>query len=445
MNIIQAIPQQYHKMLLKVPSILNRSQRRITALYVSHDKLKNNYRLLRPANDYKQLASYKEIEKNIQRRCLLIDTDAKVLFKHWISLKGEEKKRGNTIDRVNHWASKIESEQNGDKDENKLDEYHEKSKKAAQDLCDGDHRIAEIEIILNKGYLSLPNHILHSTPDNDHIHFEYGKRPDADSQHHLEYLNLIDYRNKAMVYQMGDAAKFDLQLPFHAMNYFRKNGYSTFSNPDFVRTALIEAATCPLDNVYEVDEQLHEDCTNRIHLAGKGSPLSYLGSMAINQVKKDDLPLKCVSTGKIYKRQNENDFGLYQAEQSTGVSISILNTKQNIENELHTAIDLISNLYKSLDVHFRVVYLSPKQLQPAECFAVRYEMYSPHFKQYLEVGRLGHFSDFLCKRLQFKLEDTKKKMIAVRPHVLAGNILNVTNIIGIMLETNGSVHCADVH
>lgn len=426
-------------MLLKVINCVYCSRRGIQALYVARDNMQNNVRVHRPRVDYKQLADHNRIKSNFDCRRLKLDMNLDELCNDLKSLKKEQKTRKHTINRVVHWERMIDAETAVDaKCEQKLTDYQQRLQKARQDLRIGEDRIADYEHRLSLACLALPNDIASLTPSEDRVHLTHGRKPDADpGRCHLDYPDAIDIRDNAMIYLLGDAARFDLQFPLQCVDYFLKNDFTAIRGPDFLRTSMAEAATVALDGVFEVDDGMDDGCTNRLHLVGCGSALSYLGLLAQNFIAAGSLPMRFVTSGRAYRRPAALEPSLYNAAQSTDVSILISDTKEHIETELHNTIDLIAAIYKSLDLHYRLVYLSAPQLYPAECFAVRVEMYSPHRRRYVETGRLSHFGDFVSNRLVFQLVKARPKDTAAMPHMIGGNILNVTNVIAIMLESYG--------
>lgn len=430
-------------MLLKAINCVYCSRRGVRALYVARDNMQNNVQVHRPKVDYKQLADHIRIKNNFECRRLKLDMNLDELCNDVALLKKEQKMRKHTINRLVHWQRMIDAETAADaKCEQKLAEYQQRLQRARQDHRIGEDRIADYEDRLSLACLALPNDIAELTPSEDRVHLTHGQKPDADpGRCHLDYPDAIDIRDNATIYLLGDAARFDLQFPLQCVDYFLQNDFTAVRGPDFLRTSMVEAATVALEGVFEVDdESMHDDCTNRLHLVGCGSALSYMGLLAGTHVAAGSLPMRFVTSGRAYRRPAALEPSLYNAAQSTDVSILISDTKQHVETELHNTIDLIAAIYKSLDLHFRLVYLSAPQLYPAECFAVRVEMYSPHRRRYVETGRLSHFGDFVSNRLVFQLEKARRNDPAAMPHMIGGNILNVTNVIAIMLEScSGSI------
>lgn len=404
--------------------------------------MKNNTRTLRPKIEYTQLFDHSRIKENLERRQLAVNLNLEDLCADLKSLKKVRKTRKNTLDRLRHWENKIGTESSATtRCEQKLSEYQQRLQKAQDDLDTGENQIADIEDRLSLACLSLPNDIAMLTPAEDRVQLTYGQKIDANQgRSHLDYANAIDFRNNGMVYLLGDAAKFDLQFPLQCVDYLCQNDFMTIRGPDFAKTALIEAAAKPLDGAFEIDEQIHDDCKNRLHLVGCGSIISHLGLLAKHGIAATSLPMRLVTSGRVYKQSESIESSLYNAVQSTEISVLIAQSRKHVDTELHDTIELITAIYKSLDLHFRIVNLSAPQLYPAECFAIRFEVYSPHRKRYIETGRLSHFGNFLSSRLAFQLERANVKDHAILPHMIGGNILNVTNVIAIMLETyDGSI------
>lgn len=426
---------------------MNLHRRLFQALHVNRQDIENNLRVLRPKLDYKnRLADRNELDTNIMRRDLSASINIDDLYEKWNVYKSELKKKRGILARIDHWNNMLSKEHtmvsSTNENEKNLIDYRQRLKNALSDL----DRIENAEDPLAQSFLILPNKISEQTPDREHIQMNFGEKSIHDFGHHLQYEHLIEYHENTIHYLMGDAAKFDFLFTLNCIEYFQQNNYTLFSNPDFIKTALIEAAAISLNNVFQLDEQFHEQCTNLLHLVGKGSMMSYLGFAAKYKINRSVLPVRFVSSGKIYKPITKNNFGLFETMQSTAVEIFLAGTKEQIENEFDKVLKQICHIFESQNIHFRVVYLPANRLQLAECFSASIEMFSPHLKKYIEIGRLSNYSDFLSKRIMFRLDKDDQDNVMHMMHVLSGTVCNVTKLLAIILETNdGSIPNSVIH
>lgn len=427
-------------MLRKFVSLVKTPRRFVHALYITGDKAISNVLVLTPLLEYdKRLANRNEIVNNIERRRLSNVIDVNNLYALWEenqemqAKRLELERRRSQVSRLRHSTSKLPATESRDK---AVEQYDSEGQSLRNELKSIRNDLYKVEGEFINQFLALPNHIHKDTPDEASVVSVFKEAPTKQSEHHLTDETQIDYYNETAFYLKNDAAQFDLYFPMNCIDYLRSRGFVHFSNPDFARTLIVEGAAESLDSVYEVRHHLNEKCTNLVHLVGNGSMMSFLGFISKLTVYPTQLPLQWVATGKVYVPKKSSDLGLLDACQSTAVQIFRAGTKEQMEEQFANTLDLLCELYKRLNVHFRVVYVPASELAYAECRKVRVEMYSPHFQRYFEIGSVSNYSDYISKRILFNYEQDKKSQF---PHIVGATVCNVTRLIAILLESNVSL------
>lgn len=431
-------------MLLKAKLLVYVQRRYVQALFVGKKNAVGNVRALTPILDYKyRLKNRTELEDNLRRRGVLKKIEIDNLYTQWESFKNAEAKKDFIEKRRAHLSESIfqinSIETLSATDQGNVEKYKQESRALRnqyKDVCKYFHDIEE-EFI--NTFLALPNKLLPNTPNDSEIVSSYGTpHTGTELQHHLQSEQFMEFTHDGLYFLRNEAAKFDFEFPLKCLDYFQQRDYIQFKNAEFAKTVIIEGAGIPLDSLYEVTHSFHENCSNLVHLVGSGSWLSFLGFMANIKIDKASLPMQFISAGKIYQPINTHSFSLFDASQSTAVQIFLAGTQEQMNDKFNKTLELISQIYKMIDIHFRIVHVAANQLQPAECFAARFEMYSPFLKKYIEIGRLSNFSNYISKRLQLQCERDGKNR--PRIHILCGTICNVTKLLGIILEThNGTI------
>lgn len=432
-------------MFLKTKTLVFVPRRLIQALFVGHRNAKDNLRALWPIFNYKdRLENHTELEENIKRRRLTDQINVSDLLDKWQLYKNCEKKK-DTVEKRRAQLTKIISKLSSvkslsDDDQCRSEAFKQEARDLRKDYDSACNSFYDIQEQFNVEFLMLPNNLLTKTPDEPEIVYEFGSKPsDKPNQHHLNYDDLIKFVNETCYYLQHEAATFDLNFPLVCVDFFRQHGFEQFSNADFAKTIIVEGGGVQLTNLYEVIHDFHENYSNLVHLVGNGSWLSFLSFIAKTKIHKTILPLEHVSTGKIYRQPINKDLGLFDASQSTAVQIFSAGTEQQVHQRFEIALALITQIYETLNIHFRIVNVPAHQLQSAECFAVHIEMYSPSLKKYVEVGNLSHFSDYISYRLRFQCEKDETKS-QYKPHIFGGTVCNVTKLLPIILESyNGKI------
>lgn len=442
-------------MLLKIRALTLIPRRLyVNALYVPGDKATETIAVLEPVLDFdRRLADKTKLVENLTRRKPSIDvSDLYAQYELYktvqVNKKGIEARRvqlrlllsdlSKEIQAPNKTESmqeyRLEVSARREKTE-LVQKYKLEETVLKEDWKNLREHSHSIESTFINTFLDIPNDIHADTPDTAKLiasSNEAGKTEGG--PFHLEYENQIAYYDESAYFLKNEAAQLDLHFPLHCVDFFRERQFIQFSNPDFAKTLIIEGGALPLDDFYEVKHSSHEKCLNLLQLVGGGSMLSYLGFIAKLKVYRNHFPFRWIATGKQYTvKCGNNALGLFDVCQSTCVQAFLVGTQEQMEENFGSTMKEVQQLYESIGVHFRTVYVAANELEPAECLSVRFEMYSPHLQRYIEVGRLSHFSDYISKRILFNYDENKKSHF---PHIVAGTVCNVTRVLAILLETN---------
>lgn len=435
-------------MLLRIRGVLHESRRFIQALYLSGSHTKGTPRILEPILDFEhRLSDRTGLEQNLNRRkisSLNIDD----IFAQWEMFNTIESKKGILRMRqkeVKELLKEVKETKPCKDKENILRKYTIESETIKEDLQNLIDHSTTIEDKFINSFLSLPNNLSNRVPDDAQIVSTHGNKPaDAKQTHHLNHDHAIIFHNEYTYYLKGEAAFFDGNFPMNCIDYFLKNGFIHLSNPDFVRTLMVEGAGYTVEDVFGVSHHMDSHHTNVPHLVGNGSMLSFLGFITRMRVPGTLLPLQWISSGKTYTPTVTNDDGLFNVSQSTTVQVFMAGSKEQMQQKFDETMDLMKNLFNLLGIHYRVVCIPANELHAAEYYSKRIEMYSPHLDKYIEVGRLSNYSDYISKRLIFLYAKDQKKNICKFNHIVSGTICNVTKLIGILLEMNEGIVSKDL-
>lgn len=424
--------------MLLIRNCFKMSKRNVSALYITGDRATEHCSILVPHMDFAdKLKNRKRLEENISRRRLTAAYNLEELYQYYDlystftqRLSIMEERRQEILTAVQKLME--ESEENGTKNNELMRKFQEENKLLKVDIKQLKAESYSIDDKFVHDYLALPNEIHARTPDEMTVIASHGEiqliRPETDVQ------GIVDYFDETAFYLEKDAAKFDLFFPLYWIDRLRERGFVQFSNPDFVKSILIEAAGLPLNEVFEVKEKEPDDSLHLLHLVGNGSMISYLGYIARLIVEPAFFPLKFVCTGKQYVPKEPNELGLYGVSQSTVLQVFCAGKEEQIEQQFDDVLKLVDDLFSPLGLHYRIVYEPPHELKLAESLRARVEMFSNLYNRYIEVGNVSCYGNFISERLLFNYKDDSDVKY---PHVISGTICNVTRIIALLLEKNG--------
>lgn len=422
--------------LRQAAPLLHQARRRISALYVTGDKAKENYAVLTPYMEFSKtlIDEQDALRDNIAKRRLNLNLD-EVLKKYEV-YRSKETLKADLELRRDEIAKEIKELQKTKQDESILQAKKHEGVELRNSLKSLKEELYPIEDDFVHNFLKLPNGLCQKTPvDESRIIYRQGLPKSIQEPHsHLDRKDLIDYRDPTCYYLKKEAAHFDYYTPFNCVQRFLDSGYVQFVNPDFARTLLLEAASIDLNQIEIVDEEdIKESKVNLLHLTGGGSVASFLGFITKLSIFPTFLPLRFVASGREYIMQDEKPHrGLFTATQSNCIQTFIAaRDEDELDKEVETALGLAIDLFRELDTHFRIVYLPAHQLTGAESLRASIQMYSPIYNEYIEVGHLSNYSNYVSKRLLFNFKDGKSYKF---PYIAAGSIMNVTRIIACLLE-----------
>lgn len=427
--------------LLRVNIVFCSSRRFYQALYVSNKKNQKNVRILTPILDFEQrLANPKELEENLKRRQIPFNVED--LLAQWdiySSLKAKIREIGDLQAETTRLLQQSKNDQTQKQREDNKRLYTMQLETLRQDVKGCINSLDDVEEKFVNCFLSLPNEIQSSTPVQREMVVDFGTKIEDQRQHHLSYENAIELYDNSAYYLHGDAAKFHNKFAFHCLHFFRRHNFIDFANPDFAKTILLEGAGMALNQFYEVAHEYDYHHTNLIHLVGNGSMLSFLGYILMLQVYPSYLPIQWITVGRTYHCIKQTDYSLYNATQSSTVQIFQAGTEEQMINKFDDTINIITHMLQELNIHFRIVKIPANELHPAASLTVTVEMYSPNTKEYIEVGNLSYYGDYISKRLLFSHIKDRKTLSVDFPHIVSGTVCNITRLLAIILETYNGV------
>ncbi|KAJ2940178.1 hypothetical protein O0L34_g11742 [Tuta absoluta] len=298
--------------------------------------------------------------------------------------------------------------------------------------------------------LKLPNCLHPNTPHGEnkvlHTHLE----PPNNKKDHLkigEELKLIKFKKNENYYLTGDAAIFELGAKFHFNDLLRKHGFIQFSNPDFVKSVIVEG--CGTDHtspdatfILHHNEETKVNPDNRLYLTGGASLASYFAYLAKNVLPPKAFPLKYISMGRQYIPSPSDEDSLFHVSQSSVVQFfGASKTSSDLDVYLNEMIEFLKTAYSNIGYHYRLSLLSADKLHSWESLRVVVEMYSSSLNTYVEVANISLSGDYISKRLLLTFVENKESKF---PHIISGTILNVPKLLGCILEQDSEFKLPEI-
>lgn len=421
-----------------------------SALYITGQKASETYAVLTPYIDCEtKFQNISLLKENIKSRGLDIDVDK--LKKSWDFLKTVKQTKYQLEARREETTKKIKIlvPQKTEKSESEITTLKILGKLIRDNLKTISKEIWDLEETVMIRILSLPNDLHSDTPrDSELVISEEGVKPRSEpSLSHIEIANqqgLLKYSNPTCYYLESTAAEFEIAVMQFSADFLNQNNFIETSNCDFSKSIVIEGCGknhTDSNSVFILqssDPSVNED--SRLHLVGGASLLSFAALFTKHETNLGDKPLKLFTLGRSYSPCIENNLpSLFSISQESCIEFFIANS--NCEKELmksfNDIIENITELYKILNLHFRIVKCNAKQLKGWESLRCSVQMYSTHLQDYLEVGHVSVVGTYISKRLLMKYQrnGAEKDFLSL----VTGRVLSVPRMLACLVEEQGAL------
>ncbi|KAG8229948.1 hypothetical protein J437_LFUL011093 [Ladona fulva] len=391
-----------------------------------------------------------ELEKNVALRG--IPLNVKSLKRMWDFQEGVRANRNQLEDKRFELAKAIKDLMSRGTDDVEVEKLKILAQKVKREIKVVTSSLWDLENKVMPKLLSLPN-VLHTrTPlKTEKILHTYLDIPQGkQALSHVDIgnsLGILKVIGPLCYFLKNEGVKFELGLVQYLANYLRSKGFVQFSNPDFVKSLVVEG--CGFDHedpmmsfILKRDnsDDVDENNPNRLHLTG-GASITPFCSYFAKHVLKDPLPVKLFASGRSYSPSALQINGsLVKSCQASAVQLFVaLSNCPNVEDTMFDDLlaDLI-NAYENLGYHFKVSYVPPSKMSSWECLRASFQMYSLFSQSYVEVGNLSMCSDFVSKRLLMYYQNPDKRVDFMR--FVTGTVLSVPKVLACVLEDPINLH-----
>lgn len=144
--------------------------------------------------------------------------------------------------------------------------------------------------------------------------------------------------------------------------------------------------------------------------------------------------------------------GLYGAVQTTAVQcFQAATDATQAERLFDETVALLAEAYAPLGRPMRIVQVPARRLRRAEAMRADVELWSEARAEFVCVGDVRYYGDWLSKRVLFSYKETAakekaEKSVAQRPKfafLVGGTVVDVTRLLAVLLESGGANRAAE--
>ncbi|KAK9511816.1 hypothetical protein O3M35_000406 [Rhynocoris fuscipes] len=393
-----------------------------------HDRSKTIYSVFKPYLDFdERLPNLEKLDDNIKLRGLDINLPSIVtLWKHYKNVREDIVKLEEEKLKIVDELSLIK--RSGDED--KIKSLKFAGVNVREDLKRMKTVLNQLEEEIYPYVLKLPNDLL---VKKEETLFSNEAKNTENVRDHIEVgekLDLLEYISPQSYFLKGPAAMFELTASEKLTKMFKNDHFILFSNPDFTRKSIVKYLH--LDggqSLLPLERQRDQQDVDILYLHGGASCLPFACFHSKSITDSSNLPIRYISKGRHYSQSQLP--GLYGVWQSTSVQIFIGTQEEFAEDHINKALNLLKEFYQNFDIPFRVIYCKPDVISHSEKFRINFQTYSPIYKQYMELGHLSLYGDYISKRLRiyYSLEKSDKFL-----HIVSGTVLKIPPLLASLWE-----------
>ncbi len=310
----------------------------------------------------------------------------------------------------------------------------------------------DVEEMTIEDFLNLPNDLLPIIQEQQDV-FRVGEMPkfNFSPKGHVDLAgeDLVYGRGSdefAAPYLIGPLAELEMTLSKEIQRHLLSSGlFSMLAGPDLAKSVVVEG--CGVDFA-DVSETLaleetgafeRRETGQAMHLVGNASLFSMVAFFCKNVVLNPSLlPMKVFCVGRQYRgptsKEDGSKKGLFSTQQSTAayfLDVTAYDAAHDLKR-LENFVQLAKTFYETLGIPVRATVCSPRGLSKAEAHRVDIEAFSPAENDFVKVGNLSVYGDYLSKRMMLKAEKNDKELLNLR--LIGGTFANITKLIGCLVE-----------
>ena len=334
----------------------------------------------------------------------------------------------------------------------------EKIDKLIKEAREIPNRLAKIEgksLIVEQRRLgiwkNIPNIIDKSVPAGDanknKVLKVYGKPTKKLEKGHaelMEELGLIDTVKAGEVagsrfyYLKGDLVKLNHAIIDFALDFLSKKKFTLIQTPYMLNRKALEGA---------ITLDAFEEAIYKI----EGEDLYLIGTAehAINAYKSNeilnlkDLPLRFAGFSTNFRKElgshGKDTKGILRVHQFEKIEQFIFCTPEQAEKEFDLILDNSVQLYKALEIPFRVVLLAAGEASKTATKTIDLECWFPGQKAYRELGSCSNCSDYQARRSNIRFQDKELKFVYTLNNTAIATERMMTCIVENHIQKSGEI------
>ncbi|KAK0162574.1 hypothetical protein PV327_006341 [Microctonus hyperodae] len=426
-------------------------RRYTSTLFIPGSQASKTFAFVSPNLDFDNyFTDIAQLQRELDHRG--INVDALELKNSWEFYKNIKNNQKTVENRREEIAFEIKKLKKTTPDENERKEMEQALKIQGtvlkRDLKIIKEALWELEETVIPRLLKLPNRVDDKTPNEPVIMRSIKTKhepTEINRKNHIDIgksLGLIEYENPLNYYLCNDAALFEIGISSWIGKLLADNDMIRVCGTDFGRSLLVEATNIDHEDPSETflldnNENITKETCSKLHLMGGASIISFLAMHTKQLINPKCFPICYYTIGRQYLppiNSSQSQMGLFGVSQATVVHCMALVSNINSHHhkyQFEKMINAALEIYDKLDVHYRVVLRPIHDLNNSESLRVSFELWSSSCQNYIEVGHLSMYDNYLSKRLMIAYQTSTGRDY---PAIISGTLLSIPKLLGCLLE-----------
>ncbi|KAM7347235.1 seryl-tRNA synthetase, mitochondrial [Cochliomyia hominivorax] len=244
--------------------------------------------------------------------------------------------------------------------------------------------------------------------------------------------HLGNYTGHKSYYLLGKLAELEHAIIQYTLDELKSNNFHFLSVPDILPKDIIKGCGMQTEGertqVYKIE---HEKC-----LSGTAE-MAIAGFFSNKVLKECQLPIKCAAVSRCYRAETSGlneEKGIYRVHQFTKVEMFSVCTQNQSQMMLESLRDLEMDIFKKLDLNFRLLDMPPTELGASAYEKYDIESWMPGRKLWGEISSCSNCTDYQSKRLNIKyVSNTGEHLYA---HTVNGTASAIPRLLISLIESN---------
>jgi len=254
----------------------------------------------------------------------------------------------------------------------------------------------------------------------------------------LENLGLIDTEKASQVagsrfyYLKGELVKLNLALINFALDFLNKRGFQLIQTPYMLKRQAIEGAIT-LDTF---EDAIYKIESENLYLIGTAEHA--LNAYKSNEIfSPKELPLRLAGFSTNFRKEagshGKDTKGIFRTHQFDKVEQFVFCKPEDSWKEFDLILKNSIEMYKKLDIPFRVVLLAAGDTSKTATKTIDLEGWYPSQQKYRELGSCSNCLDYQARRSNIKYQESGELKFV---HTLNNTAIATERMITCLVENN---------